>query len=61
MNNVGDFLREIDTVKFDANGNFIYTTHKDYSYDNSKFNAKYRAKEEKARRNKPPIQRDLFF
>lgn len=41
MDRVGDFLREIDTVKFDAKGNFIYTKREDYLYSYSKFNRKH--------------------
>ena len=41
MDMVGNFLREIDTIKFDANGNFKYTKQEDYLYGLSKFNYKY--------------------
>ena len=41
MDRVGDFLREIDTIKFDANGGFIYTKKEDYLYCLSKFNRKH--------------------
>ena len=41
MDKVGNFLRELDTVKFDANGAFIYTKQEDYLYCRSKFNRKY--------------------
>ena len=40
MNNVGSFLREIDTIKFDAKGEFIFTKHEDYLESMSKFNRK---------------------
>jgi len=41
MDMVGSFLREIDTIKFDADGNFRYTKQKDYLYGLSKFNYTY--------------------
>jgi len=40
MNNVGSFLREIDTIKFDAKGEFIFTKHENYLESMSKFNHK---------------------
>jgi len=40
MNNVGSFLREIDTIKFDSKGEFIFTKHEDYLESMSKFNRK---------------------
>ena len=40
MNNVGSFLREIDTIKFDAKGELIFTKHEDYLESMSKFNRK---------------------
>lgn len=41
MDKVGDFLRELDTIKFDAKGGFVYTKQEDYLYCRSKFNRKY--------------------
>lgn len=41
MDKVGDFLREIDTVKFDSKGGFIHTKREDYLYSHSKFNRKH--------------------
>jgi len=41
MNKVGEFLREIDTMKFNTKGEFIYTKHEDYLESRSKFNRKY--------------------
>ena len=38
MNNVGSFLREIDTIKFNAQGEFVFTKHEDYLECMSKFN-----------------------
>ena len=40
MNNVGSFLREIDTIKFDSKGAFVYTDHEDYLECMSKLNRK---------------------
>lgn len=40
MNNVGSFLREIDTIKFDAKGEFVFTKHEDYLECMSKLNRK---------------------
>jgi len=40
MNKVGDFLREIDTIKLDYQGNFIFTQHEEYLECMSKFNRK---------------------
>jgi len=41
MNLVGKFLREIDTIKFDTQGRFIFTKHEEYLECMSKFNRKY--------------------
>jgi len=38
MNNIGSFLREIDTIKFDTKENFIYTKHEHYLECMSKLN-----------------------
>ena len=40
MDKVGAFLRELDTIKFNSNGGFIYTAQEDYLYSSSKFNRK---------------------
>lgn len=40
MNNVGNFLREIDTIKFNGKGEFVFTKHKDYLECMSKLNRK---------------------
>ena len=41
LNNVYSFLREIDSIAFDTQGNFKYVKHEDYIYGLSKFNRKY--------------------
>ena len=41
LNNVYSFLREIDSITFDTQGNFKYVKHEDYLYGLSKFNRKY--------------------
>ena len=40
MNLVGAFLREIDTIKFDNKGEFVFTKHEDYLECMSNFNRK---------------------
>ena len=40
MNIVGQILREIDTIKLDSKGDFIFTKHEDYLESMSKFNRK---------------------
>lgn len=40
MNNVGSFLREIATIKFDSKGEFVFTKHEDYLECMSKLNRK---------------------
>ena len=40
MNNVGSFLREIDTIKFNSKGDFIFTKHEKYLESMSKLNRK---------------------
>lgn len=41
MNKVGEFLREIDTIKFNSKGEFIYTKHENYLESMSELNRKY--------------------
>ena len=41
LNNVYSFLREIDSITFDTQGNFTYVKHEDYIYGLSKFNRRY--------------------
>ncbi len=41
MDKVGNFLRVIDTIRFDSNGDFKYTKQEDYLYSFSKFNYTY--------------------
>jgi len=38
MNNVGSFLRDIATIKFDSKGEFVFTKHEDYLEYMSKLN-----------------------
>lgn len=38
MLNISDFIRMVDTIKFDSRGRFIVTRREDYLYGNSKFN-----------------------
>jgi hypothetical protein len=40
MNIIGNFLREIDTIKLNKKGGFIFTKHEDYLEFNSKFYSK---------------------
>jgi hypothetical protein len=40
LNNVYSFLREIDSITFDSQGNFKSVKHEDYLYCQSKFNRK---------------------
>ena len=41
LNNVYSFLREIDSITFDTQGNFKFVKHENYQYFQSKFNHRY--------------------